>query len=147
MRRVFFPPLPAHFRGPTTTDAFTRRRCSMRWSLPKARFAARRFRSLRSRGLRPEPLEARQMLALTFMGDLNPAFEPADVQNLLADGDQLYFSRETAAEGEELWTSDGTPEGTRLLKDVRPGPVDSWPRPLLAHNGIMYFTIDNFADD
>ncbi len=116
----------------------------MRWSLPLGRFSTRRSvvhraQARRSRSLRSESLEARQLLALTFMGDLNPEFEPARVDNFLADGNQLYFSRETAAHGEELWTSDGTPEGTRLVKDLVPGPEGARPRPLLAHEGIVYF--------
>ncbi len=37
-----------------------------------------------------------------------------------APGELLYFSRYDVATGLEPWVSDGTLEGTRLLKDVRP---------------------------
>ena len=40
-------------------------------------------------------------------------------------GNRAVFPRETLADGKELWTSDGTPKGTRLLKDITPGPGSS----------------------
>ncbi len=115
----------------------------MRAFLRLPHFSTRRSRPARAsasgRLLRLESMESRRLLALTFMGDLNPAFEAARVDNLVADGNQLYFSLETAAHGQELWTSDGTQEGTRLVKDLVRGPEGAWPRPLLAHEGIVYF--------
>ncbi len=48
-------------------------------------------------------------------------FDPRDFAVL---GDKLYFSAYTAANGRELWVSDGTSEGTRLLVDVQSGPND-----------------------
>ncbi len=36
-------------------------------------------------------------------------------------GDTLIYASSTRELGAELWRSDGTPEGTRLLKDIRPG--------------------------
>jgi ELWxxDGT repeat protein len=42
-------------------------------------------------------------------------------------GGRLYFAAGTADAGLELWTSDGTPEGTRLVKDIWPGPGGSGP--------------------
>ena len=40
---------------------------------------------------------------------------------LTAVKDRLFFSGEDAAHGEELWMSDGTPDGTVLVKDIRVG--------------------------
>jgi ELWxxDGT repeat protein len=42
-------------------------------------------------------------------------------------GSRILFSGWDAARGHELWTSDGTAEGTRLLKNLCPGPCDGGP--------------------
>ncbi len=44
-------------------------------------------------------------------------------------GGQVLFSAGKEPEGYELWTSDGTSQGTRLVKDLCPYPFcDGWPR-------------------
>ena len=35
-------------------------------------------------------------------------------------GDQVYFPADDGETGAELWMSDGTAEGTRLVADVNP---------------------------
>lgn len=42
--------------------------------------------------------------------------------------------------GQELWRTDGTPEGTFTLRDIRTGPHGSSPDNLIAVNGRAYFT-------
>src|SRR5437588_8840654 len=42
--------------------------------------------------------------------------------------------------GEELWRSDGSPDGTWLVKDINPGPESSYPRYLTAWKGALWFT-------
>lgn len=39
---------------------------------------------------------------------------------LIAAGSLVYFAAATAQEGEELWATDGNPEGTRLVVDLNP---------------------------
>ena len=53
---------------------------------------------------------------------------------------KLYFSAEDEGRGEELWTSDGTPGGTVLVKDIHPGDYDSEPENLAGVDGTLYFT-------
>ena len=43
-------------------------------------------------------------------------------------GDTLIFTAWGPEHGMELWRSDGTPEGTTILKDIRPGPEGSGQR-------------------
>ena len=43
----------------------------------------------------------------------------------------LVFSGENGANGRELWVSDGTTAGTKLLADVNPGPESSDPQDLM----------------
>lgn len=42
-------------------------------------------------------------------------------------GDWIFFGLILGETGNEPWVSDGTPEGTRMLKDIRPGPLGSVP--------------------
>ena len=44
---------------------------------------------------------------------------------LAAAGDRVIFKAEEAATGKELWGSDGTVEGTRLVRDIYPGANSS----------------------
>ena len=37
------------------------------------------------------------------------------------DGSRLFFAADDGTHGDELWNSDGTAEGTVLVKDIRPG--------------------------
>ncbi|NLE02263.1 MAG: hypothetical protein GX640_20565, partial [Fibrobacter sp.] len=41
--------------------------------------------------------------------------------NLTSFNGKVFFTATTPETGFELWTSDGTPNGTRLLKDINPG--------------------------
>jgi len=41
--------------------------------------------------------------------------------------------------GDELWRSDGTTDGTRLVRDLRPGGESSNPTSLQTHGGRLYF--------
>jgi ELWxxDGT repeat protein len=59
----------------------------------------------------------------------------------------LYFAANDGQTGQELWKSDGTPEGTVLVKDLAPGedddfgvPAPSDPDHLTGVNGNLYFT-------
>ena len=46
------------------------------------------------------------------------------------DRERVLFSAFTEDEGRELWVTDGTAGGTRLLKDINPGVLGSDPRDL-----------------
>ncbi len=43
------------------------------------------------------------------------------------EGERIIFSAWTSAHGREVWISDGTSAGTRLVRDIFPGPRDSSP--------------------
>jgi ELWxxDGT repeat protein len=52
---------------------------------------------------------------------------------------QAFFGFHEAATGWEPWVSDGTPGGTRLLLDIRPGPCSSAPRGFVGADGQLFF--------
>jgi uncharacterized repeat protein (TIGR01451 family) len=57
----------------------------------------------------------------------------------LAVGDVVYFEAFRQTTGTELWKSDGTPEGTVLVKDILPGPGSSGPQVLAALGDVAFF--------
>jgi ELWxxDGT repeat protein len=52
---------------------------------------------------------------------------------------RLLFQAWDPAHDVELWASDGTPQGTRLVRDVCPGPCPGVDHILLPNQGLFYF--------
>lgn len=70
------------------------------------------------------------------------------VTNSIFYGQELngkyYFSAETDAEEAELWVTDGTPEGTKMLKDIwATTNFASFPRNFEVLDNKLYFTAKN----
>ena len=57
--------------------------------------------------------------------DLQEGTEFGAIKNLTAFDDVLFFAADDGEHGWELWTSDGTEEGTRRVTDLRAGESDS----------------------
>ena len=63
-------------------------------------------------------------------------------------GDRLYFAAETSDLGRELWVTDGTAEGTKLIKDINPNPggffdTSSSPSDFAEFDGKLYFSAND----
>jgi len=58
-------------------------------------------------------------------------------------GGAIVFPARTERHGIELWRTDGTSTGTRLLIDLSPGPASSDPLQLLLAGDQLYFTADD----
>lgn len=54
-------------------------------------------------------------------------------------GKFFYFQGTDTIHGKELWVSDGSHAGTRMLMDLVPGPESSEPTDMIALNGKVYF--------
>jgi len=54
-------------------------------------------------------------------------------------GSTLYMVCDDGEHGRELWRSDGTPAGTRLVADIYPGAVGSAPDGFVVKDNTLYF--------
>ncbi|MGN6183619.1 MAG: ELWxxDGT repeat protein, partial [Thermoanaerobaculia bacterium] len=78
----------------------------------------------------------------------NSQWHPLQPRNILPKGDgTCFFTAKNGSSpggtGFELWRTDGTPEGTILLKDINPGSGQSAPENFLLKQGLLYFTADH----
>ena len=69
---------------------------------------------------------------------------PTDLTPL---GDQLYFVAEDGIHGRELFVNDGTAGGTRLVRDINPGPASSGIRFLTPFGDRLLFTASDGVND
>jgi ELWxxDGT repeat protein len=60
-------------------------------------------------------------------------------------GERLFYLAETAGTGQELWISDGTVEGTHLVKDIVPGQVGCGIAAMVAAGDTLFFAA--FGED
>ena len=58
-------------------------------------------------------------------------------------GDYMLFVADSGSTGRELWITDGTTAGTRLLKDINPGATGSDPHEFYSMGDVVYFSADN----
>jgi ELWxxDGT repeat protein len=98
--------------------------------------------------LQLEPLEDRQLLAVSLVMDINPGAASSDPGNgfqlpLAIMGGNAYFAATTQANGRELWRSDGTGVGTLRVADINNGAASSNPEHITAVGGTLFFSADD----
>ena len=81
-----------------------------------------------------------------ILKDINPNGTSL-INHITKVGESVFFVA-TAGEsggrtGVELWRTDGTSEGTVLVKDIDPGPDSSLPQDMIDANGMLYFKADD----
>jgi len=64
---------------------------------------------------------------------------PSDYVSSPSDPDEFYFAAKTSSQGRELWKSDGTNNGTVMIKDINAGVNGSDPHDLTEFNGEVFF--------
>ncbi len=86
---------------------------------------------------------------VVLVKDINPGRYGSSPSDLTEFNNQLYFGADDGKNGDELWVSDGTSEGTQLVKDIYPGSNnygssgDSFPRNLIEFNDQLYFSAND----
>jgi ELWxxDGT repeat protein len=68
---------------------------------------------------------------------------PPPVGSKLAIGSTLYFVGDASSTGAELWKTDGTAAGTKLVADISPGGASSNIRHLTDVDGVLYFSAND----
>jgi ELWxxDGT repeat protein len=63
--------------------------------------------------------------------------------NLAALGSAVFLAAADGIHGSELWRTDGTEAGTRLVADICPGSCASTPQSLTVAGGQLYFLADD----
>ena len=113
----------------------------------------RSSRRLRRSGLRKliiELLSERIPLAvdIQMVKDINATPSPgieSYVYALQEAGSHIYFAANSFQLGSEPWKTDGTPEGTKLIKDINPGRGSSYSSWFTIVNNTVYFSADDGA--
>jgi ELWxxDGT repeat protein len=80
--------------------------------------------------------------------DINPGSGNSSnniVESFLAYSGYLLFSANDGIHGAELWMSDGTSEGTTMIKDINEGENSSRPGNFVELNDIVYFTAADYS--
>jgi ELWxxDGT repeat protein len=92
--------------------------------------------------LKFEPLEIRYAFSSVpyMVADVNDTSDGVIPDRLTAVGEQVFFLASDSQHGLELWKSDGTANGTSLVKDIRPdGSAFSLPARLVNVGGVLFF--------
>ncbi len=87
----------------------------------------------------PENAPPYMVLDIEPQGESTPRF-------FTAMGEKVYFSATTEADGYELWVTDGTSDGTYMVKNINPWPggsLDVGPYYLTVFQGMLYFSADD----
>ncbi|MFM7425301.1 MAG: ELWxxDGT repeat protein [Elainella sp.] len=75
-----------------------------------------------------------------FLGPPTVRPNSSNPANLTVFNNKLYFTAYDDTNGTELWESDGTSDGTKLVKDILSGAGGSSPANLTVLNNKLYFT-------
>ena len=80
----------------------------------------------------------------TLVKDIYPGTVGSSPANMVINEGKIYFSANSTVNGSgigtELWESDGTETGTKLVADIMPGANSSNPNSFYVYNNKIYFT-------
>ena len=82
--------------------------------------------------------------------DINPLFDSyalsSTPRSFAVFDNKLFFMADDGVNGSELWTSDGTTDGTMLYSDINSGVGSSWSDYLTVCNNKLYFAANDGTD-
>ena len=84
---------------------------------------------------------------VVLVKDINPGSGGSSPNNFTEFNDKLYFSASDNENGQELWVSDGTTEGTQLVENINPGSGSSSPNNFTEFNDQLYFSASDNEND
>jgi ELWxxDGT repeat protein len=67
----------------------------------------------------------------------NASYYDKDLDHFIAFGDTLFLAANDGIHGRELWKSDGTENGTVMVKDMNPGSADGFPDTSSQYDTLM----------
>jgi ELWxxDGT repeat protein len=70
-------------------------------------------------------------------GDSTPSFQEIYPSSPVSYHGLLFFAADDGLNGSELWQTDGTTAGTKMVADINPGPGSSNPSLLMVHDGQL----------
>ena len=79
-------------------------------------------------------------LLLSVAAPAAAATPPSDPQELTNVGNVLFFSADDGVNGRELWRSDGTAAGTKMVRNLAAGANSANPLELTAVGSRLFFT-------
>ena len=79
-----------------------------------------------------------------ILRDIRPgtkgSIAPGTTQPFAILGSTFYFTADDGVHGAELWSTDGTEAGTRMVADLAHGATDSWPDDFAVGGGKLWFS-------
>ena len=75
----------------------------------------------------------------TLVEDINVSTAPSNPAGLTAAGNAIFFVADDGIHGSDLWITDGTGGGTRMVWDFQPGASWSMPMHLTAIGSVVFF--------
>ncbi|MFC6859362.1 ELWxxDGT repeat protein [Zunongwangia atlantica] len=78
-----------------------------------------------------------KLIAQQYIGTFN------SIDEMVSLGNTDYFLADDGIHGKELWKTDGTPNGTSMLKDILEGTYGSDPENLFVFKNHIYFSANN----
>jgi ELWxxDGT repeat protein len=79
------------------------------------------------------------MKAQVLVKDINVADASSDPREFLTIGTKTYFTANNGETGNNLWVTDGTEIGTKLVKDILPNSNSFAPSNFTNYNGMLLF--------
>jgi ELWxxDGT repeat protein len=90
------------------------------------------------------PLQAQPAFLVRDLNTSQPALQLWDrTDEMEALGSSVFFVRDDGVHGKELWVSDGSPGGPRLVRDILPGARSSSPSYLTVQGSLLFFIADD----